>query len=204
MLLCYAHHVETNDTAVYPATRLHEIKAAHEVCSQLGDFVVDENALAMIASDMAAYWLRIETLNTIEHSMSELARHIDAAATFFDIMTACRECKERIASFHSALLDADERLDVDFIALLKRRGVDPEMFHDVPYHENPFVNRNWELHNFGLPNNMQELDILFHQLELKYLEEFLKTHADDCGARERLERVKAEFAILAQHAIGID
>ena len=51
---------------------------------------------------------------------------------------------------------------------------------------------------------MSLLDIHLKQLELKYLEEYLKTHPAEPSARQRLDVLKAEFRALAQHAAVID
>ncbi|MCK5132009.1 MAG: hypothetical protein KAR40_07645 [Candidatus Sabulitectum sp.] len=64
----------------------------------------------------------------------------------------------------------------------------------MPYYENPFKNRNWELHHIGIPNRMQRLHIDLMQMEIKYLEEFLKTNSEDVERKERLLALKKTFA----------
>jgi hypothetical protein len=51
---------------------------------------------------------------------------------------------------------------------------------------------------------MQRLQIDLMHIEIKYLEEFLKTNSKNQKARERLEYLKEAFAELAQHATAVD
>ncbi|WP_449393216.1 hypothetical protein, partial [Eoetvoesiella caeni] len=103
-----------------------------------------------------------------------------------------------------AFHNSDDSLQKDFETMLQRKGVDPGLFEDVPYYENPFQSRNWELHNLGIPNRMQRLRIDLKHMEIKYFEEFLKTNSGDTTAQERLQEIKKEFAELAQHAAVAD
>jgi ribosomal protein S15P/S13E len=51
---------------------------------------------------------------------------------------------------------------------------------------------------------MQRLKIDLMHMEIKYIEEFLKTNSKDQEAKQRLEYLKKEFADLAQNAIVVD
>lgn len=52
--------------------------------------------------------------------------------------------------------------------------------------------------------SIKRLKIDLMHMEIKYLEEFLKTNSKNQEARERLEYLKEAFAELAQHAIVVD
>ena len=109
-----------------------------------------------------------------------------------------------IERLHVGLVDADEALQEQFESMLKRKSIDPSIFEDVPYYENPFQIRNWETHHLGFPNWLKRARIDLAHLELKFLEEYLKTHSKDQQALSRLEELKASFAEMAQHAIHVD
>lgn len=204
VLLCYPHHIETNDTSVYTTEKLRRIKFEHEAIFEKSDFKIDEAALFKIMTEMEIYWAKIERLNTLEHSLAERAFDIDAKASFLDIMRTCQENIDYLSSLHDSFRESDERLQVDFEHLLERKGIDPKLFCDIPYYENPFQNRNWGLHNLGIPNRMQRLKIDLMHMEIKYIEEFLKTNSKDKQAKERLEHLKVAFAKIAQHASVVD
>ena len=95
-------------------------------------------------------------------------------------------------------------LQADFYRLLERKGINPKIFDDIPYCENPFQNRNWEIHNLGISNRVARLKIDLMHMEIKYLGEFLKTNSKSQEARERLEYLKEAFAELAQLATVVD
>jgi len=204
VLLCYPHHIETNDVNVYTAERLKRIKWEHETSFEKSDFKINEAALFKIISDMDNYWARIERLNTLEHSMTDLACKINTKGSFFEVARACHENINHLDDFHDIFRASDDELQADFDDLLNRKGIDPNLFNDIPYYENSMQNRNWELHNLGIPNRMQRLKIDLMHMEIKYLEEFLKTNSKDQKAIERLKHLKKEFAELAQHAVVRD
>jgi len=204
LLFCYPHHIETNDLSEYSVEKLKTFKREHEATFEKSDFKIDEAALFKIMVEMESYWARIERLNTLEHRMAELAFEINTKGSFFDIINSCQENIGYLSGFHDEFHESDEKLKADFDLLLKRKGIDPKVFDDIPYYENSFQNRNWGLHHLGIPNRMQRLKIDLMHLEIKYLEEFLKTNSRDQQARERLEHLKKAFAELAQNAIVVE
>jgi hypothetical protein len=196
--------VETNDVDGYPVARLRQFKNGHEALFEKSDFKIDEAALYKIIADMDRYWAEIEKLNTLEHTMSELAFSIDVRSSYLGLVKSCEENIAYLSSFHDTFRDSDDALQQDFESMLQLKGVDPRLFAGVPYFENPFQNRNWELHNLAIPNRMQRLRIDLMHMEIKYLEEFLKTNSRDAAAQERLQELKKQFAELAQYAVVAD
>ncbi len=204
VLFCYPHHIETNDVVTYTVEKLEIIKWEHEAVFEKADFKIDEVALLRIMVEMESYWALIERLNTLEHSMAELAVDINAKGSFSHIVKSCHENIGFLTDFHKAFHESDKNLEQDFRELLSKKGIDPKIFDDIPYYENPFQIRNWELHNLGIPNRMQRLNIDLMHMEIKYWEEFIKTNSKDKQARERLDQLKESFADLAQHATVTD
>ena len=204
LLLCHPHHIETNDVDEYPVERLREIKQIHEAVNEASDFQIKEAELLKFVNEMEKFWERIERLNRVEHSMRELAFDVNAKGTFFDILNNICDAIDSTERLQDLLHRSDEELPREFRSMLIRKNIAPSVFSDVPYYENPFENRNWEIHNIGIPNWLQRVRIDLVHLEVKYLEECALSHAKDTVAAERLERAKAHLAELAQHAIHID
>jgi len=204
LVLFYPHHIETNDVLTFTVNKLKDIKVQHEAIFEKTDYKIDEAALFKIMEEMGSYWAKIERLNTLEHSMADLAFDINAQGSLSEIVKSCHENIAYITDFHKAFHESDERLEKDFNELLAKKGIDPKIFDDIPYYENPFQIRNWELHNLGIPNRMQRLNIDLMHMEIKYWEEYLKTNSKDKQARTRLDHLKGIFADLAQHATVID
>ena len=204
LLLCYPHHIETNDGDEYPVEKLRNIKQIHEATHEASRFQINEAELLKLVKEMEKFWAHIERLNRVEHSMQKLAFEINAKGTFFDILSSIRHAIDSIEGLLDLLSEHDEELPKEFRAMLIRKHIAPGLFSDVPYYENPFENRNWEIHNLGTPNWLQRVRIDLVHLEVKYLEEYVLSHPQEATAAERLERAKAHLAELAQHAAHID
>lgn len=204
ILLCYPHHIETDNVNEYPVETLISIKLKHEQAFQKSDFKIDESELYKLIHEMELFWCDVERLNKYEHSFSELAFEVDAKASGIDILDGANEAfcriKELLDSFHNS----DNRLSDDFSAIIQKKGIEPSTFSDIVYYENPFINRNWENHNLAVPNWTQSLQIYLVQIEVKYLEEYLKTNTNDLNAKNRLAQVKDTLRDLAQHVVHID
>jgi hypothetical protein len=175
ILLCYPHHVETNNVIEYSVERLKNIKYEHESRFEKSLYQIDETVLRKIVNEMETFWNQVEKLNKLEHSMKEFAVDIGARSSFFDVMNACRENVQYLQIFFNTFRESEKDM-----------------------------RSNWELHNIGVPNRMDRLRIHLTHLEIKYLEEYLKTYADDPEARKRLDALKEEFKEIAQHATVID
>lgn len=175
LLLCYPHHVETNDVVEFSVERMRRVKYDHESRFEKNLYQIDEAVLHRIVVEMETFWSQVEKLNKLEHSMKEFAVEIDARGSYFDVMKACRANVQYLQKFFDAFRDSE----TDIL-------------------------KNWDLHHIGVPNRMNRLRIDLTHLEIKYLEEYLKTNVNDSMARKRLDVLKQEFKEIAQSACVID
>jgi hypothetical protein len=206
VIFCYPHHVETDDVDEYPVERLLQIKRGHEQMFLKSDFKLDEAKLYKLSYEMEKYWSDIDRLNKLDHifANSGLAMDVKGDSRFFDVISSAYDAVSGIENLLILFHESDESLKTDFEALLLRKGVSPELFNDIPYYEHPFENRNWESHNFGMPNWLQRLRIDLMHLEVKYLEEYLKTHSDDLQAKANFEKAKEALKEYAKTAMHVD
>jgi hypothetical protein len=203
LVLCYPHHVETNDVARYSVQALREMKALHERQFERSPFKIDESLLHKIANEMDQYWSRVEGLQK-NHIFPELAIGLDVRANFVDLVAAARDVSADIRSQQDALLRSEEGLVADVQSLLGVFGLPPEVIEQHPEHLRRFQVRNWEVLNLGLTNALGRLQVLLIQMELKYLELFVQIYPNDKVARLRLDSLKAEFETIATSAICVD
>lgn len=98
------------------------------------------------------------------------------------------------------LREWDYKLNDEVRAFLAKAGYDLVIYDAVPYYENPFANRAWEIHNMGIPNRFTTIRVITLQLEVRFLEEYLKTHANDGAAILRFKEAKAELLEVAHSA----
>lgn len=203
LILCYPHHVETDDVTRYSVQTLREMKALHEQQFERIPFKIDESLLHKIAEEMDQYWSTVEELHK-NHIVPELAIEIDARATFVDLAKAAREASEDIQQLQRWLLKSEEALVPDVQELLLVLGLPADVLEQHPNHLRQFQLRNWEILNLGLTNTVWKLQALLVQMELKYLELFLQINPNDKIARLRLESLKVDFAKLATSAGYVD
>ena len=152
MILCYAHHVETNDEDEWTSDKLRAMKRNHKDQCEQSAFEVSESTLREIAVEMDAYWNRIHRLNKQKHlAPPDVAVEIKANASFSELTDSCKSTLRTLRYHHNTLRESDEKLVDDFRSLLKTKGLDPDFFDEIPYYENPFELRNGEIHFMALP-----------------------------------------------------
>ena len=206
LILCYPHHIETNDANEYPSNRLTQIKNEHEQLFEKSDFKIDEAELVKLSYEMEKYWSDIERLNKVDHIFADsgLTMEVNGENSFFDVMSSVYDAVNGIQNLLESFHASDKELQQDFESLLSRKGIAKEVFDDIPYYENPFENRNWESHNLGTPNWLQRLRIDLAHVEVKYLEEYLKTNCNDLIAKASFEKAKKLLTEYAKTAIHVD
>lgn len=185
VLLCYPHHVETNDVALYPAERLRSIKSEHEEAFGQKPFQIDESLLHKVSFEMAEYWQRIDRLHREHHVASDLAIEIKANATYLDVADQAVALVEDLSRIQEFLIESDSRRT-------NRGTSDGETYAAGP--------NDFEILYIGFTNTITKLSVTLVQMDIKYLEEFLKLNPSDLVARQRLERRKEEFAGYATSA----
>jgi hypothetical protein len=147
IILCYPHHVETNDVDEYSVDRLIQMKNEHEQIFEKSDFRIDESELRKLSFEMAKYWNGIERLNKIDHIFADsgLAMEVNGENSFFDVIVSAHEAINGIENILNSLQKSDESLKQDFSTLLAKKSVAPDIFDNIPYYEHPFENRNGSL-----------------------------------------------------------
>ena len=63
ILLCYPHHIETNEVERYPVEKLRKMKLDHEQLFEKSSFKIDEAVLHKLKDKMDEYWKKIERAN---------------------------------------------------------------------------------------------------------------------------------------------
>lgn len=199
ILLCYPHHIESNDVSIYSVTKLKKIKNDHESIYEKNPYKIDESALYKIISEMDEYWATIERINRYEHICEEAAIPINAKGSFFEIIS---EIKEKLSTLElqcSELRTAYLKNIEEIKTCLLAKQIPLSLFDDNIKGENTFEDGQWENYNLIISNLFIYLETNLTHIELKYLEEYLKTNSNDLGAKELFEQLKLEFKDIAQN-----
>lgn len=200
ILLCYPHHIETDDVETFPAERLREMKLVHETTFEKKNFKIDESLLYKISLEMEEYWSKVKDLHANHHIVSDLAIAIDAKATYFELMAQARTILDDVLRLRDILINSDDALYSDFLAVIESLGLPPSSLDAHQDKVRPFRVRNWEVLNLGFTNTIAILGAALTQMEIKYLEEYLKLNSHDASAGERMKSLKAEFEVIATSA----
>ena len=204
ILLCHAHHRRIDfDVSTYTVERLRRMKAEHESAVLEGVFQADASIVFQVEREMESYWSALARRQE-DHPVPDLAVEIEPAASgtavFQDLFTHLKRVEELLEHYRLS----DERLSEDLEQFLLRVGYDLAPLKSVPYYKNPFVHRNWELHNLGSPNVLLDLTKLHLQAELLYLAEYSKLHTIDDTVKARMEEIKSELLEMAGSAVYHD
>ena len=197
LLMCHAHHrrVDT-DLATYSVDRLRQMKADHESAASRDAFHVDASVIFQVEQEMDSYWSAVAERQR-KHPVPDLAVEVDPTAGGTAIFAALREQVERVGELFDHYRLSDEALPSELRAFVERLGYDVGPLETVPYYDNPFEQRNWELHNLGSRNVLTDMTASLLQAELLYLSEWVKLHTSDELSRLRMRKVKEELADIA-------
>lgn len=204
MLLCYPHHIETDDVKTFPVERLREMKVTHEATFEKNNFKIDESLLYKISQDMEQYWSKVEDLHSNHHIVSDLAIAINVKATYFELMEQARTLLDDVLSLRDMVINSDDALYYDLLAVIESLGLPLSSLDAHQDKVRPFQVRNWEVLNLGFTNTIAILSVALGQMEIKYLEEYLKLNSHDVVAKEKMKTLKTEFEYIATSAGHVD
>jgi len=204
LLLCYKHHIETHDISRYDVYALKDMKQRHENSCGEKPFKINEAFLYRLEAEMKSYWETVVTANERDHVVPELAVHVNAGLPAIHQFSELNQSVERIFELLSGFAQSDSNLNEEIRKHLKSLGYDLTVYDAVPYYENPFFNRNWELHALAVNNAFADLHMAIKTSEVRFLEEYVKTHPNENDALTSLNDAKNELLKLATSAGYVD
>lgn len=145
---------------------------------------------------MEEYRSEVELLNTVKHVAQEFSVPIDTKGTFASVLEEVFRLVGAIEETDRYFEKSDNLLINDLISFLKTLGYDTKKVEEASYYDNPFIKRNWEMRNLGTRNHIQMLKVCLSQLEIKCLEEYLKTNNTDLIAKDKFEKLQIDFKML--------
>lgn len=200
LLLCYRHHKETDDVGAYDTNALYTIKRLHESMHGEKPFKINESFLHRIEAEMQAYWNQIKVANAESHVAADFAVRLNIGLSATKQFAEIGAAVDRIAELLSYFAQTDTSLNDEIRQYLKSLGYDLAAFDSAPYFKNPFFNRNWEMHALAANNARTDLVVAVKQVEVRFLEEYVKTHSNEADALASLEAAKQELYVMAVSA----
>jgi hypothetical protein len=193
LLLCYRHHVETNDPVRFPVNAMREMKRAHEVRFAEEPYLPAAEAVWSVAREAAEYWARVDRANTHEHLVPELRIPIDASASASRLVDALREELGGLQYTHEELTSSHETLPEEVRVALLKAGYDITAWDALRGFTNPTFSRDWEPIHLSLPNLVGRMQVLIDQLEIRVLEQELALDPSNSALKQRILELRAAF-----------
>ena len=201
MVLCHPHHVEIDsDPNTFTTKSLRVMKLNHEASVADSSFTIGDDILRRIQEDTTNYWVNLERINRLEHPVPKLSVSIDAEASALHLVKRIDTELARLRQLTESFASADEGLEEELQECARKLGWEFDRYQAVAYYERPFFNRNWELHNLGVPNAFEELAILLTQLKIRLLEMALRESPRDKDIERQLAESRAELEAKARSA----
>lgn len=176
------------------------MKYQHESMHGQKPFKVNEAFLHTLETEMQAYWSKLQDANERLHVAPEFAVKLNIGTSAVDQFAEAAKAVSRLSEILSGFAEADSALNEEIKSHLTALGYDLAAYDIVPYYENPFFNRNWEMHALAANNTLTDLVVVLKQAEVRFLEEYVKTHSNETEAIARLEAAKEELHEMAVSA----
>jgi hypothetical protein len=204
MLMCYKHHREIDCVTAYDVQSLKKMKREHEARHGQKPFKINEAFLFRIESQMENYWAAVSDANAHAHVIPELAVRISTGTSASHQFSEIYDAMKRLYGFLNDLSESDRCLNDEIRKHLLSLGYDLTAYDALPYYSNPFSDRNWEIHFLAITNTCTDIAVALKLAEVRFLEEYVKTHPSDSSAEEKLDSVKDELHKIATSAGYVD
>jgi hypothetical protein len=192
LFMCHRHHKETDNEADYPVDKLTELKINHEFEFTEKGKEASKEMIRQVLFEISYFWKQ-QSLKIFKIEDLKIERDFNK-----EVLDLCEELNEHIETIKNycdlcAASDSSESLSSDLKTLIEKAGFNISIFDKIPYAENPFENRNWEMHNIGRPNFFSHISLCLNQLKVKTVEELLKGNPGNKKLKNILEESRKKF-----------
>jgi hypothetical protein len=197
MLLCYRHHKETDDVGEHTTEILQAMKLSQETRHGNKPFKVNEAFLYRIEAEMQTYWEDIAYANEHDHVAPDFAVKISTETSPIRQFAGLTKSVERVQELLAYFADCDAGIDEEIRKHLTALGYDLTAYNAISYYRNPFSRRNWEMHMLASRNALTDLVVELKTTEVRFLEEYIKTHPNESDALAELDQAKKDLHCMA-------
>jgi len=192
LFMCHRHHKETDNQKEFTPQKLTEIKNNHESKFTEKGKEISKQMLLQILFETNYFWKKQKSKS---FKIQDLKIERDFNKGVFNLIDELFENIENLKNYCDSCADSDdtEKLNSDLEILLTKAKLDFSKIKNVSYYENPFENRNWELHNIGRPNYFSHISLCLNELRVKISEELLKTNPSNKELKELTEQYRNDF-----------
>ena len=133
--------------------------------------------------------LESEYLKLNEHG---LAMDFISSSNTLELINIFSENINGLQKMIDSITSSNYQLEEDLKEFIQKIDCDSEKLDLIPYYENPFINRNWEVINLGFPNWMNALKLSFLNLQVRLLEYEVQRNESEINM-QYLDKAKMEL-----------
>ena len=122
---------------------------------------------------------------------------VDVGKDYMELTNAIIENITTLSQMLSELGEFTDNLWNNLTEYLKQHNVDLSPIENIPYYENPFDHPFWEMLHIGGSNVPRQTILLIKQINLKYLELYIKNNPNDVSAQQKWNELREEFKHIA-------
>ena len=193
ILLCSRHHtIIDSDVELYSVAKLKALKNNHEKQYKEEERNLNNLMLIQINRQMDSFYDKlsyIDKQNEIDQKIT-----IDYNIDIETNISLLEEKLNDLFSIHTLLGESDSSINTDeFLTKIK---VDKALVDAIPYYENPFELRHWEIHHLAIPNISSKITLYFELLKIKLFELLLEKDTGNTEIQKKLTEQRYRYEEL--------
>lgn len=190
LFMCHRHHKESDFLDV---NSLLEIKKNHEIRFSEETRITSSKMIDQIQCEIDCFWNAQELK---EFELVEFSPEVDFKCDEMSIFSKIEEIIQKIKYLCNISNVSDEALFDEVKEFLAQNGINTKPIEEIPFHQNPLINRNWDINNIAIPNLFSYLDLYIKQIQIKFFEDKLKADPANKRQKDHLSKLKMEFEYL--------
>lgn len=152
-----------------------------------------------------AYWEKLDLIYKLrDPNARDVVPAFDASKSDLELIISLEKNIKSLNNFFEMINCSYDRLDSDLKDFLKSQNFDVKKLEDVPYYENPFFNRDWELRNLGFHNIVLYLKGNILQLKVKNLERAVLNNPSSEKIKNELKKEKIKLSKFYENTYTAD
>lgn len=151
------------------------------------------------------YWEKLDTLYKLRdpNKRAEIPK-FDASLTDLQIIDKMANDLERLKKLHEIINNSYDQMEADLDQIIKKLDFDVEEVKEIPYYENPFSNRDWDIRILGLNNFYIYLKCGILQLKVGALEREVVSNPKNKKLIAELEKAKENLKDYFKNTYAYD
>lgn len=203
ILLCARHHIIIDgNVSEYTTEHIKSIKANHEKEFLHEQRKLSNEMITKLQAETEIYYSNLERID--DSDKTDMKFKMDFDMNIWDVYSALENLINGVFSVWDGFRISDESIMSDVKLVFDKIGVDVSLIEKIPYYENPFSNRNWDMHSIGYPNHKMQIELCMYLLKIKILEKILEYESSNQDLKDRITEERFNFEQLYRNVYYAD